>query len=129
MRPDDEDEPEVGGGPPPDPSTRSWRHPSEIAAANAAAARDAAAANDTPRWPRFRRSGGATDASGRGHRLGPLAWSSATVTGVAAALLIVFGVAAVISWPATDQLTAAAGPRPGPVSTRSAACRDEVGVE
>lgn len=30
------------GGPPPDPSTRAWRHPSEIAAAAAATARDEA---------------------------------------------------------------------------------------
>jgi S1-C subfamily serine protease len=39
VRPDDDDGPEVGGGPPPDPSLRSWRHPSEIAAAAAAAER------------------------------------------------------------------------------------------
>ena len=38
--PDDFDD-EMEGGPPPDPSLRTWRHPSEIAAANAAASRDA----------------------------------------------------------------------------------------
>jgi S1-C subfamily serine protease len=35
---DDEDESPMGG-PPPDPSVRAWRHPSEVASANAAAAR------------------------------------------------------------------------------------------
>ncbi|MEL7156231.1 MAG: PDZ domain-containing protein [Actinomycetota bacterium] len=39
MRPDDDDLPEFEGGPPPDPSMRQWRHPSEIAAAASAAAR------------------------------------------------------------------------------------------
>lgn len=39
MRFDDDDIPESGGGPPPDPSMRQWRHPSEIAAAASAAAR------------------------------------------------------------------------------------------
>lgn len=39
VRPDDDDGAETGGGPPPDPSVRSWRHPSEIAAAAAAANR------------------------------------------------------------------------------------------
>lgn len=38
MRSDDDDD-EEGFGPPPDPSVRAWRHPSEIASAEAAAAR------------------------------------------------------------------------------------------
>ncbi len=38
MRSNDDDD-EEGFGPPPDPSVRAWRHPSEIAAAEAAAAR------------------------------------------------------------------------------------------
>lgn len=43
------DESSVPGGPPPDPSTRAWRHPSEIAAAQAAAFRDL----EAPRSPRL----------------------------------------------------------------------------
>lgn len=39
MQPEDDDGAETGSGPPPDPSLRAWRHPSEIAAASAAAAR------------------------------------------------------------------------------------------
>jgi S1-C subfamily serine protease len=39
---DDDDEADAFGGPPPDPSLRAWRHPSEIAAAAAAANREAA---------------------------------------------------------------------------------------
>lgn len=38
-------------GPPPDPSLRSWRHPSEIASANAAAARDQEPEKRLPGWP------------------------------------------------------------------------------
>ena len=41
MRSNDDDD-EEGFGPPPDPSVRAWRHPSEIASAEAAAARFAA---------------------------------------------------------------------------------------
>lgn len=45
----DEDEEPFVGGPPPDPSERTWRHPSEIAAqANADAARAAAHASGAP---------------------------------------------------------------------------------
>ena len=39
MRSEDDDEADIGGGPPPDPSLRSWRHPSELASAAAAANR------------------------------------------------------------------------------------------
>ena len=74
--PFDDDDPEVGGGPPPDPSLRQWRHPSEIAAASAAAARDAD--NTSPRRER------------------PALVSALTV-GVAATILVGVGAAVVAS--------------------------------
>ncbi len=46
---DDRDDDDAPIGPPPDPSLRQWRHPSEIASANAAARRDSLPA-PTSRW-------------------------------------------------------------------------------
>ncbi|MCP4228000.1 MAG: PDZ domain-containing protein [Actinomycetia bacterium] len=47
MRSDDDDEADGIGGPPPDPSLRAWRHPSEIASAAAAAGRPVAPSPST----------------------------------------------------------------------------------
>ena len=46
----EDDDDYEGNGPPPDPSTRAWRHPSEIAAANAAAARGMVPLPRQRRW-------------------------------------------------------------------------------
>ncbi|MEZ5409803.1 MAG: PDZ domain-containing protein [Acidimicrobiales bacterium] len=59
MRFDDDDD-EEGFGPPPDPSVRAWRHPSEIASAEAAAARFAQDEERSSGWSAFSSPGAAS---------------------------------------------------------------------
>lgn len=81
MRFEDDDE-EPGTGPPPDPSLRSWRHPSEIASAEAAAIRYA---REEPGG----RSG--ADTRSRARSASGLALTAATAVAVTAIAILALG--------------------------------------
>ncbi len=90
VAPDADDEDEPTGGPPPDPTLRAWRHPSEIASAEAAAARfrqqDARSRSaDAPTPLAFHRA----DRSDRANGRSPFAYLALTAMAAAAAVVAV----------------------------------------
>jgi len=93
----DDDDDEEGFGPPPDPSVRAWRHPSEIASAEAAAARFAQDDERRTAW-----AGLASPAPARGATSHPLAGlvlvtSALALAAVAAGALAVTSIGAGLS--------------------------------
>lgn len=94
MRFDDDDD-EEGFGPPPDPSVRAWRHPSEIASAEAAAARFARDDERQAAWATLPSPAGAT----AGHPLAGLVLvtSALALAAVAAGALAVTSIGAGLS--------------------------------